>query len=87
LYSSLSSYYANQRHAYANAAALAIKATEAAPDEAAFNINFAALLVALRQFGAAREQLQIARSKTQDSELLARISTIETTLEKRPDKK
>lgn len=87
LYSSLSGYYANQRHNYAMATSLAIKATEAAPDQAAFNIDYAKLLVVLHQFKAAREQLQIARTKTQDTELLERISVAEMTLEKRPDSK
>ena len=81
LYSSLSAYYANQKSRYADAAALAIKATEAAPDQAAFNISFAKLLIVLRQFGAAREQLQIARTKTLDNELLETIKDTELMLE------
>jgi len=81
LYSSMSAYYANQQHRYADAAALAIKAIEAAPDQAAFNISFAKLLIVLRQFGAAREQLQIAKSKTLDPELLERIENAEMSFE------
>lgn len=59
----LSSYYANQRHSMPDATLLARKAIEVAPNEATFNVSFSNLLLALHKYDAAREQLNIARSK------------------------
>lgn len=79
--SNLSAYYANQRRDYPTAAALAIKAIEAAPRQPALYVSFANLLVALHQYPAAREQLQIARSMRPGTVVAKEIDETERALE------
>jgi len=77
LFSTLSAYYANQRHAYPDAVVLASKAIEAAPKEAIFNTSFADLLIGLHQYGAAREQLRIAKAKDHLGRFIPEIASLE----------
>ena len=62
IFSLMSAYYVNVVHSPGDAVALALKAVELAPKEALFNMSLAQLLVSLRQYGAAREQLGLARA-------------------------
>jgi protein O-mannosyl-transferase len=77
LFSSLSAYYANQRHAYPDAIALAFKAIEVAPNEAIFNASLADLLYGFRQFDGARVQIEIAKEKDHLGRFASEISALE----------
>lgn len=78
--SQFSAYLGNQRHSWKEAILLAAKAVETAPKEPVFNIDMANLFLAIGQYDAAREQIQIAQKKDHIGRFGPDISALEQTI-------